>query len=114
MKTPIAEKLTRKPMGFIPAAWHAMLAARAMALPIWKVLAGLLLDPTKIRMLALFGAAAPRLQAATQQGDLEQGMQFIGQSQGLIRDVVSAEEVMQRVVGDIETGWNTIHARITA
>ncbi|MDO8331212.1 MAG: nitronate monooxygenase [Fluviicoccus sp.] len=114
MKTPIAEKLTRKPMGIIPAAWHAMLAARALAVPIWKVLAGLLLDPTKIRMLALFGAAAPRLQAATQQGDLEQGMQFIGQSQGLIRDVVSAEEVMQRVVGEIEAGWNTIHARITA
>lgn len=114
MKTPTAVKLTRKPMGFLPAAWHALLAARALALPVWKVMAGLLVEPGKIRMLALFGAATPRLKAATEQGDLDTGMQFIGQSQGLIRDVVTAEVVMRRVVGEIDAGWRAVQVKITA
>ncbi len=112
MKTPNAERLTRKPMNFIAAAWHALLAARALAVPVWKVMAGLLVEPTKIRLLALFGAATPRLKAATEHGDLEGGMQFIGQSQGLIRDVVPAAEVMRRVVGEAGTAWISVRNRL--
>jgi enoyl-[acyl-carrier protein] reductase II len=77
-------------------------------LPIWKVLAGLVLEPQKIRLLANFGAATPRLKAATEQGDLERGMQFIGQSQGLIHDVCTADEMMQRLVTDIEQSWQQV------
>jgi enoyl-[acyl-carrier protein] reductase II len=80
----------------------------ALRVPIWKVLAGLVLEPQKIRLLANFGAATPRLKAATEQGDLERGMQFIGQSQGLIHDVCTADEMMQRLVHDIELQWQHI------
>jgi enoyl-[acyl-carrier protein] reductase II len=98
MQTPTAKQLTKKPMNFFVAAWQAMLAARQLNISIWKILAGLLVEPTKIRLLACFGAATPRLMAATQQGDLNQGMQFIGQSQGLIHDTPTVEDLITRTV----------------
>ena len=45
-------------------------SAIQLKVPIWKVLAGILLEPQKIRLLANFGAATPKLKAATRQGDL--------------------------------------------
>jgi enoyl-[acyl-carrier protein] reductase II len=112
MKTPLAAKLTRKPINFFLAAWQALFAAIALKVPVWKVMAGLLVEPQKIRLLASFGAATPRLKAATEQGDLERGMQFIGQSQGLIHDVCSAEEMMQRLVQNLEVKWQAVAEKI--
>jgi enoyl-[acyl-carrier protein] reductase II len=91
----------------------AFFAAIALKLPIWKVLAGLLVEPQKIRLLANFGAATPRLKAATEQGDLVRGMQFIGQSQGLIHDVCTTDEMMQRLVTDIEQSWQQVQCKIS-
>lgn len=51
-------------------------------------------------MLAAFGAAIERVEAATIEGDLEQGVQFIGQTQGLVRDLVSAGELVRRTVSE--------------
>lgn len=98
MHTPTAKQLTKKPMNFFVAAWQAMLAARQLNISVWKILAGLFVQPTKIRLLAYFGAATPRLMAATQQGNLNEGMQFIGQSQGLIHDVPSVQTFINRTV----------------
>lgn len=100
MQTDIAEQLTRKPMNFFVAAWQAMLAARQLNISIWKVLAGLIVEPKKIRLLACFGAATPRLKAATEQGDLTTGMQFIGQSQGLIHDMPATQALVERVIAE--------------
>ena len=72
-----------------------------------------MVEPQKIRLLANFGAATPRLKAATEQGDLERGMQFIGQSQGLIHDVCTADEMMQRLVTDIEQSWQQVQSKIS-
>ena len=65
-------------------------------------MAGLVLEPRKIRLLACFGAATPRLKAATEQGDLNRGMQFIGQSQGLIHDIPTAHVLMQRIIDEAQ------------
>lgn len=100
MLTPTSKRLNKKPMNFFMAAWQATLAARQLHISILKVLAGLFVQPTKIRLLACFGAATPRLKAATEQGDLSRGMQFIGQSQGLIHDIPSVAELMQRTLAE--------------
>jgi len=100
MQTPTAQRLTRHPMSFFVAAWQAMRAARSLGISLWKILAGLIAEPKQIRLLACFGAATPRLKAATVDGDLVQGMQFIGQSQGLIHDIPTAAELMSRTVLD--------------
>lgn len=49
-------------------------------------------------IVAQFGAATESLMKATIEGNFENGVQFIGQSQGLIDDIPSVEELTQRVV----------------
>lgn len=100
MQTATAQRLTRKPMNFFVAAWQAMLAARQLNISLWKIMAGLVVEPTKVRLLACFGAATPRLKAATEQGDLKTGMQFIGQSQGLIHDIPTAHILVERIIDE--------------
>lgn len=97
MKTPTAVKLTKKPMNFFVTAIRARHAAKMIGQPVWKVMLGLLSQLKQIRMLAYFGAAMPKLQTATEDGDLDNGMQFIGQTQGLINDVPTVQELFTRI-----------------
>lgn len=104
LKTATAVKLTRKPMNIITTAFKAIPAAKLVKQPLWKILMGMLVQLDKIKMLAYFGAAMPRLKTATEAGDLDKGMQFIGQTQGLIHDTPSVEEIIQRVVNEAKAG----------
>ena len=45
-----------------------------------------------------FGAATESLTKATIDGDLDVGVQFIGQSQGLIHDVPTVDDLIQRIM----------------
>lgn len=65
-----------------------------------KILPGLLVEYDKIYMLSQFGAATAKLEKATIDGDLDTGIQFIGQAQGLINDVPSVQEIVDRVIAE--------------
>lgn len=109
LKTPTAERLMRDRPWFPVICYRAFQAAQDMKIPLWKVLPGLLTQFSKMYMVAQFGAATQRLTAATVHGDLDQGVQFIGQSQGLIQDIASVDEIMQRIVREAhETSTNTL------
>ena len=98
MNTPEGIKATKKPMNFIVACIEAMKAAAIVKQPIWKIMLGMLAMMDKVKLLAYFGAAVPRLKAATVDGDYKKGVQFIGQTQGLISDQPSVKEIFERVV----------------
>ncbi len=102
MKTATSIKLTRKPMNFVSTVIQAIKAASLVKQPIWKILSGLLVMPDKIKLLAYFGAATIKLRAATEDGDVQDGMQFIGQTQGLINDILSVESIMMSVISDAQ------------
>ncbi|ASP38304.1 enoyl-ACP reductase [Bacterioplanes sanyensis] len=102
MRTARSVKETRRPMNFFIASWQATRAAKLVNQPIWKVLVGMLAMVDKVKLLAYFGASVPRLKAATEQGDLDYGVQFIGQTQGLINDMPTVAEILQRTVEDAE------------
>ena len=51
----------------------------------------------KVKLLAYFGAAVPRLRAATVDGDYKKGVQFIGQTQGLIKDQPSVQQIFDGI-----------------
>jgi enoyl-[acyl-carrier protein] reductase II len=110
MRTPRSIEATRKPMGFALMALRSVRTARAMGMPLRPVLKRLLTNPGQTRLLAHFGASLPLVEAATIQGDVERGVQFIGQSQGLVDDVPSAAELIERVVGDAEAQLNRLTA----
>lgn len=98
MNTPEGIKATKKPMNFIVACIEAMKAAAMVKQPIWKIMLGMLAMMDKVKLLAYFGAAVPRLKAATVEGDYKKGVQFIGQTQGLITDQPSVEDIFKRVI----------------
>lgn len=104
MKTPRSVKETRRPMNFILACIEATKAARMVKQPIWKVLVGMLAMMDKVKLLAYFGASVPRLKAATIDGDLDKGVQFVGQTQGLIDDLPTVQQVVDRVLQQAHEG----------
>nr|WP_319016993.1 nitronate monooxygenase [Pseudoalteromonas maricaloris] len=108
MKTPMAEKATRRPMNFFMATIKSFKAAKMVDMPLWKLLLGLLSQFDKIKMLSLFGAATEKLEAATIHGDLDHGVQFIGQSQGLIREIESVQTLMDNMMAQA----TEVHSRI--
>jgi NAD(P)H-dependent flavin oxidoreductase YrpB (nitropropane dioxygenase family) len=75
---------------------------RSMGMPVRPVLQRLLSNPGQARMLAYFGASLPLVEAATINGDTKNGVQFIGQAQGLVEDVPSAAQLVHRVVEEAE------------
>lgn len=112
MLTPTSRRLNKKPMNFFTAAWRAMLIAHQLHISLLKVLAGVIVQPTKIRLLACFGAATPRLKAATENGDLIKGMQFIGQSQGLIHDSPTVALLIQRIIEEAKNRQNLLQQHL--
>ena len=110
MKTPRSQKETRRPMNLIKAFIEATKAARIVKQPVWKIMLGMLAMMDKILLLAYFGASVPRLKAATIDGDLNKGVQFIGQTQGLISDVVTVEEIVRRTLAQAQS----LHAQQTS
>eukprot|EP00611_Tribonema_gayanum_P019654 TRINITY_DN3444_c0_g1_i1.p1 TRINITY_DN3444_c0_g1~~TRINITY_DN3444_c0_g1_i1.p1 ORF type:complete len:388 (-),score=141.84 TRINITY_DN3444_c0_g1_i1:320-1411(-) len=100
MKTPAASRACAKPTGALAAALTSVRAARRMGMPLWKVAPALATQWDKMYTLALFGAATEAIQAATVDGNLQDGVQFIGQVQGLINQVLSAEEIVQLVMAE--------------
>ncbi|KZZ48953.1 enoyl-ACP reductase [Thalassolituus sp. HI0120] len=102
MRTPRSIKETRRPMNFILASIEAMKAAKIVKQPIWKIMIGMLAMVDKVKLLAYFGASVPRLRAATIDGDLDKGVQFVGQTQGLIEDIPTVEQVVDRILQEAQ------------
>ena len=50
--------------------------------------------------VAYFGAATLAMRKAIQEGNHEEGVQLIGQSQGLVHDVASVADIMARTMAE--------------
>jgi len=99
MRTPAAIRLNSAPTPFPIVALRAFKAARDLNMPLWKVLPGLFTQWEKMYVVAQFGAATEAIKAATVNGDLkENGVQFVGQCQGLISDVPTVNDLIQRIM----------------
>lgn len=72
-------------MNPVKVAVEAMKAAGRFNINPLKILPGLFVDFPKIYMLASFGAATKQFEAATIDGDLDGGIQFVGQVRALGR-----------------------------
>lgn len=103
MKSPAALKANKKPAPFPVVLYRAFEAAKYMNIPLWKVLPGLMTQYDKMYSVAQFGAATKAIQDATVSGDLAKGVQFVGQSQGLVHDIPKVEELIQRIIAEANT-----------
>jgi len=99
MSTPAAIRSNAKPASVPLVIYRAFKAAKEMNIPLWKILPGLVSQWDKMYTVAQFGAATEAIKAATVDGDLQgAGVQFIGQSQGLINDVPKVDDLVQRIM----------------
>jgi len=102
LRTPTSTKLMAKRPAIPVIVYRAFQAALEMNIPLWKVIPGLLTQWNKMFAVAQFGAATNAIMAATVDGKLNGGVQFVGQSQGLIKDIPTVEEMMQRIMEEAE------------
>lgn len=100
LKSSVSESLMKNRPLLPVTIYRAFQASRSMNIPLWKVIPGLVTQFSKMFMVAQFGAATERLTKATIDGDLENGVQFVGQSQGMINDVATVEEIVQRIMAE--------------
>ncbi|KAL7537370.1 hypothetical protein ACHAXR_007774 [Thalassiosira sp. AJA248-18] len=80
--------------------YRAFNSARKMNIPLYKVIPGLITQWEKMYIIAQFGAATESIMKATVDGNNEEGVQFIGQSQGLIGDIPTVDELVQRIISE--------------
>jgi enoyl-[acyl-carrier protein] reductase II len=98
LKTPTAEKAIRKGMNLPMAAISSFSIARDMKLPWVKLFIGIMMQgPETMIKLAHMATAFKKIQQATE-GNLKKGVHLTGQVQGLIKDIPSVSEVIERTV----------------
>mmetsp|Transcript_22453 Transcript_22453/g.34315 ORF Transcript_22453/g.34315 Transcript_22453/m.34315 type:complete len:284 (-) Transcript_22453:297-1148(-) len=102
LKTPGAAKVMNSRPSMPVVIYRAFQAARQMKIPLWKVLPGIVSQWEKMFVIAQFGAATQAIKAATIEGELDHGVQFIGQCQGLIDSIESVDDIMLKVMDDAE------------
>ncbi|MCX8122646.1 MAG: nitronate monooxygenase [Spirochaetes bacterium] len=99
LKTKSAEKAIKRGMNLPLAVIQSYRIAKMMNMPYLKLALGVMLQGPKMMIqLAHFATAFDKIKAATEKGDLEYGVQLIGQCQGLINDVPTVKEVIERTV----------------
>ncbi|MFW6113558.1 MAG: NAD(P)H-dependent flavin oxidoreductase, partial [Actinomycetota bacterium] len=77
--------------------------AKMLNLPYWKLFIGVLASGREnARQLAYMANAFKHLQEATEDGDLVHGVLPVGQATGLLHDVPTVQEVMDRTVREAE------------
>lgn len=104
LKTSVSERANARPAPFPLVLYRAILASKEMKVPLWKILGGALTEWNKIYTLAQFGSSIAAIKAATVDGDLEHhGVQFVGQSQGLIRDIPEMNDLVQHIIREART-----------
>lgn len=101
LRTERTERLARERPGL----WRALAASRTLAAELqvpWPRLVARVLarGPGPALRMARMASAQTRMRRAIEDGDLEQGLQPIGQVQGLVKDAPPAAELMRRILAE--------------
>ncbi len=101
MKTDAAERAIKRGLN-IPASFaNSKEITRQLNLPFTRVLAGVLASGYKNAIqMAYLANAFKMIRIATEEGDLNEGVLPVGQVTGLIHDVPTVKEVIERVVSE--------------
>jgi enoyl-[acyl-carrier protein] reductase II len=99
MRTPGGEKYTARRLGPLLVIARSLQAAREMNTPLWQLAREALRQgPLAAIKITYFGAATLAMRKAIHQADHDEGVQLIGQSQGLVHEVLTVAEIIDRVM----------------
>lgn len=115
MQTPTAEAAVAKPLSLPRVLFRAFKAARETKQPMLGLIHSVLKQGfIPALKLAYFGAATLQIRKATQLGDHKEGIQLIGQVQGLVKDVPPVADILQRVIQEAETALSKVQSQVRA
>jgi enoyl-[acyl-carrier protein] reductase II len=115
MKTPTAEKATAKPLSLPRAGWKALQEAREMKRSLFSMLREAFSQGfIQALKLAYFGAATRQIRLAILDGDHKKGVQLIGQVQGLVQDIPSVAELVERVMTEAQQALSQVQQQAEA
>lgn len=99
MRTPGGEKYTARRLGPGRVIARSLRAALEMKTPLWSLARDALRQgPLAAIKIAYFGAATLAMRKAIHQADHDEGVQLIGQSQGLVHDVQTVADIVDCVM----------------
>jgi enoyl-[acyl-carrier protein] reductase II len=91
------------PVQMLKAIPNSRVIARQLKLPYWKLFIGVLASGWEnARSLAYMANAFKLIRSATEDGDVKEGVLPVGQVTGLIHDVPTVRELMDRMVREAE------------
>jgi enoyl-[acyl-carrier protein] reductase II len=104
--TPAARKATKRglfPFGYLKAIPNSRAIAQQIGLPYWKLFVGVLASGwDNAKQLAYMANAFKQIRVAAELGDLEKGVLPVGQAQGLMHDIPTVKECIDRTVKEAE------------
>lgn len=113
MKTDAAIRATRKPLSLPGAVIKALQAARELGRPLSSIVRDVLQQGFfNTLKLAYFGAATLQMRKAIHDGDHENGVQLIGQVQGLVKEVLPVAVIIQRVMQEAEVAHRQVQSQL--
>jgi enoyl-[acyl-carrier protein] reductase II len=115
MKTPTAEKAMARPLSLPRAIVKSLLAARELGRPLLGIVRDVLKQGlVETLKLTYFGAATLQIRHAIFDGDHKKGVQLIGQVQGLVQDIPTVAQLVERVMHEADTAMNSIQQQAGA
>lgn len=106
LDTPGARKAIRQgmgPIGYLRAIPNSKYIADMLKLPYWKIFVGVLASGwSNARQLAYVANAFKLIRLATEQGDTEAGVLPVGQVTGILEDIPTVQEVVERIIKEAE------------
>ena len=101
LDTPAARKAIRKGLDLPAAFFTSQDIARQLRLPYAKLFAGVVASGWKnAKQLAFMANAFKAIRIATENGDNDKGVLTVGQVTGLVRDIPTVAELMERMVAE--------------
>jgi enoyl-[acyl-carrier protein] reductase II len=101
LDTPAARKAIRKGLDLPASFFTSQDIARQLRLPYAKLFAGVVASGWKnAKQLAFMANAFKAIRIATENGDNEKGVLTVGQVTGLVRDIPTVAELMERIVAE--------------
>jgi enoyl-[acyl-carrier protein] reductase II len=106
LDTPGAQKAIKQgifPWGYLKAIPNSKFIADMLKMPYLKMFVGVLASGwSNAKQLAYMANAFKKIKEATEDGDLEKGVLPVGQVTGLLHDIPTVQEVIERTVREAE------------
>jgi enoyl-[acyl-carrier protein] reductase II len=113
LDTPAARKAIRKGLDLPSAFFTSQDIAKMLRLPYAKLFVGVMASGWKnAKQLAFMANAFKAIRIATENGDNEKGVLTVGQVTGLVHDIPTVAELIDRVVGEAKAARQRLDALV--